>query len=66
MTRLKTAMKRKRLESWGFLNEIKSKANTTHTMTQFKGSMQNCTTFERIKKIVSMNALDLNLLGKQG
>ena len=32
-------------------------------MSQLSGSMQNCTTFERIKKIVSMITIDLNPSG---
>jgi hypothetical protein len=49
------------LHKSGFLKPKKSRLNKTKIITQFKGSIQNCTTFERIKKIVSIIAIDLNL-----
>ena len=51
---------KKRLHKSSFLRDRNSKLRKTKTLTQFSGSMQNCTTFERIKKIVSIINQDLN------
>jgi len=40
----------------------KSKLRKTKTITQLSGSIQNCTTFDKIKKIVSIVTWDLNLI----
>jgi hypothetical protein len=46
-----------------FFRPKNSKLKIRKIMSQLSGSMQNCTTFERIKKIVSMITINLNLSG---
>jgi hypothetical protein len=65
ISKSRSAKTKNRLQRWGFLKLKKSKPEKMKIMTQFRGSMQNCTTFERIKKIVSMITIDLNLLGSR-
>ena len=51
-----------RLQIWGFLSSKNNSPKKTNTMTQFSGSIQNCTTLEKIKKIVSIFTQDLKPL----